>query len=44
MRIQALGPAVCIDRLCPTGGAPEPVSVQWVSTLHPPALPHQVDQ
>lgn len=35
-----------IDRLClsPTGGAPEPMSVQWVSTLHPPTLPHQMDQ
>lgn len=34
----------CIDRLCPTGGAAEPVSMQWVSPLHPPALPHQMDQ
>lgn len=35
-----------IDRLClsPIGGAPEPMSVQWVSTLHPPTLPHQMDQ
>lgn len=33
-----------IDQLSPIGGAPEPMSVQWVSTLHPPSLPHQMDQ